>query len=253
MKHNYFQLFSILAWTDFKLRYHGSILGFLWALLKPILIFLILNFVFSNIFGRGDPYFSVRLLLGIVLWNFFAEGTMMGMISLHSKAAIITKVKFPLWIVVVASIANIMLTFLINLGIFSVFLIIAKGIPSLTQVAVFLYYVVLITMVIMSFSFITSTLFIKLRDLNQVWEVLLIAGFYACPIIYPISVIPRNVQWVIFLNPMTFVIQYSKLVLIEGKFQNLTLHIIYTLIVVAVFLFGIWVFSRNAKKVPEHL
>ena len=91
-KNNHLQLLWILAKTDFKLRYHGSILGYVWALLKPLLIFLILNFVFSNLFGRGIENYSLQLLTGIIMWNYFAEGTMVGLSSLLNKAGIITKI-----------------------------------------------------------------------------------------------------------------------------------------------------------------
>ena len=100
--------------TDFKLRYHGSVLGFIWVLLKPFLLFLILYIIFRYLFARGDIYFSLRLLLGLIIFSYFSEGTVHGLGALLSKANVILKVNFPRQIVVVASIINSLITLLIS-------------------------------------------------------------------------------------------------------------------------------------------
>lgn len=246
------QLFTTLALTDFKLRYNGSVLGFVWALLKPLLIFLIMNFVFSNIFGVGDPYFSIKLLTGIILWNFFSEGTMTGMSSLLSKANILSKVHVPYFLVVLSSIANALLTFLINLLILAGFFAASGVLPSWEAVLLFAFYCLLVFLVILAFSLFSSTLYLKFRDLNQIWEVLLTAGFYACPIIYPIDVIPVNLQWILLINPMTFIVQYSKLALLEGKIINLQQHLIYISVLLLALLISILIFRRNAKYTAQN-
>ena len=116
------ELIWILAKTDFKLRYNGSFLGFVWVLLKPLFTFLILNFVFSNIFGNTKEY-SLGLFVGLVLWNFFSEGTIIGMTSLINKAHILTKVALPKWILVLSSILNTLLNFSLTLIIVALFFI----------------------------------------------------------------------------------------------------------------------------------
>ncbi|MDD4351692.1 MAG: ABC transporter permease [Candidatus Gracilibacteria bacterium] len=252
-QNNYFQLFWTLALTDFKLRYNGSILGFLWALLKPLMIFLILNFVFSNIFAAGDPYFSLRLLIGIILWTFFSEGTSTGMTSLFSKAHIITKTYIPRWIIVLSSSANVLITFFINLLILAVFFVLAGVYPSPVALLMFAIYCILTFIVILAFSFLTSTLFLKFRDLNQIWEVMLTAGFYACPIIYPLDVIPVNLHWLLLLNPMTFIIQYSKIALVDNQFINPVQHGIYIVVALVSLFLGYAVFRANVKNAAENI
>jgi len=86
--------------TDFKVRYHGTIGGFVWALLKPVSMFLVLLAVFSFIFAPTDPYYRPNLILGLFLWEFFAEGTKVGLVSLFAKGYLLTKTRFPRWIVV---------------------------------------------------------------------------------------------------------------------------------------------------------
>src|ERR1035437_759325 len=121
---NYRELVLRLAKTDFKLRYHSSILGYVWAILKPLLMFTILNFVFSTLFhlgGINNPYYPLELLTGLLLFNFFAEGTMTGMMSLVSKAQLVTKIYVPRWTIVLGSTMNALFIFGMNLIVLAVF------------------------------------------------------------------------------------------------------------------------------------
>ena len=126
MKQNYRELVWLIAKTDFKLRYHGSILGYFWSLLKPLLLFLVLWFVFT-VFMRWDiPNFQLYLLLGIMLWNFFAEGTSAGVYALASKVSIIKKIYFPRILIVIASTITAFLSIFFNLIVFYIFILFFK-------------------------------------------------------------------------------------------------------------------------------
>lgn len=246
-----FELLWELAKTDFKIRYNGSILGYIWALLKPLLIFLILNFVFSNVFGRNIPHYSINLLTGIILWNYFSEGTMVGMTSLLSKANLITKVKVSKWTIVLASIINSTITFAINLVILLAFFIYFRISPSLISIGLALVFFILIYLLIVGFSLITAPLFLKYRDLNQVWEVLLTLGFYASPIIYPLSLIPVRYQPYLWINPMSYLIHYTKLALVDGQLISFDRMAILVIIIAIILVIGIIVFNKMHKKVAE--
>ena len=119
-------LLTQLALTDFKLRYNNSVLGYLWSLLNPLLIFSVYYLVFS-VFMRfeGVSHYQLYLLLGILLWNYFAESTLNGMASIQYKSSLISKINFPKWIIVVASNLTSVLTLVINILIFSVFFILS--------------------------------------------------------------------------------------------------------------------------------
>ena len=104
-----------LVRTDFKARYHGTTSGFVWALLKPATMFLVLVAVFSFVFA-SEPTYKLDLIIGLFLWDFFADATKTGMTSLSAKSFLLTKAKLPGWIVVVTSMANAVLT----LGVFAV-------------------------------------------------------------------------------------------------------------------------------------
>lgn len=247
------QLIWLLAKTDFKLRYQGSVLGFLWALLKPLFIFMILNLVFSHLFAGDVPHFSLQLLMGILMWGFFSEGTMAGMTSLQSKSHILSKLAFSRWVIVVAASLQALMTFAINLLILLGALLLFEVPLSVFQLIIFLGYLLLLYLIVLGFSFIAAPTFIRFRDLNQIWEVLLTGGFYAAPIIYPLAVIPDWLQPWLFLNPMTFLIEHSKAILFTADISRLDHHVLYLSLVILGFVFSLAFFEKVQARVVEYL
>lgn len=253
MKKQNFELIWQLAKTDFKIRYNGSVLGYLWALLKPLLIFLILNFVFSNVFGKNIPNYSINLLTGIILWSYFAEATTVGMTALLSKANLITKVKISKTAIVFASTINSTITFLINIVILVVFFVGYHVFPSVLGVLLFLVFLIILYALVLGLTFLTAPLFVKYRDLNQIWEVLMTLGFYASPIIYPLSLIPENYHNLLWINPMSYIINYSKLALINDQFIPMSRFGILLGVVLIILITGITVFSKMKSRVAENI
>ncbi|MDP3975496.1 MAG: ABC transporter permease [bacterium] len=243
----------VLARADFKLRYHGSVLGFFWALLKPLFIFLVLNLVFSHLFSSGVEYYSLQLLTGIMLWNFFAEGSMLGLTSFVGKAHILTKMSFPRWVVVVASCLQSLMSFAVNFFILVGALLLFGPTLALWQLLMLLAYSLLIFAVILAFSLLTSALFARYRDLNQIWEVLLTGGFFAAPVIYPMTILPESLRNWFYLNPMTFIIEHAKGVIFLAELSRPDHHLIYLGVVLVALLLGIWVFARFQGRAVEYL
>ena len=169
-----------LARTDFKARYQPTIGGFLWALMKPIAMFIVLNAVFSFIFG-SDPNYRLNLIAGLCLWDFFAESSRTGLMSLQTKGYLLNKAKFPTWILVVASISNAVTTLAVFCVIFVTYLSVTGHAPSIVALCLFFTYVLQFVLIVIGFSLATSVLFPRYRDLNQVWEVIVQAGFFSCP------------------------------------------------------------------------
>src|SRR2546422_3555692 len=131
-----------LVRTDFKVRYHGTIGGFVWALLKPLSMFAVLLAVFSFIFASTDPHYRLNLILGLFLWEFFAEGTKVGLVSLFAKGYLLTKTRFPRWIVVATSTSNAVVTLLIFTIAILLYLAWAGRVPSPLRLTLFLVYMV---------------------------------------------------------------------------------------------------------------
>lgn len=253
---NYKELVLSLAKTDFKLRYHGSTLGYLWAVLKPLLMFTVLNFVFSSIFNfknSGMPYYSLELLTALLMFQFFGEGTVNGMNSLVSKVQLVTKVYIPRWTIILGSTVNALFIFAMNLLVLAIFFAFYGLIPSISSILMFLFYSVLLYFLVLSFSFLTAPLYVRFRDLSMIWEVLLSVLMYASPIIYPLSMMPENIQKIMLLNPVAFIIHFSKRGLVEGYITNIW-NILYLVLGVAtIFAISLFVYKKSEKRVAEKI
>lgn len=240
-----------LAKTDFKVRYNGSVLGYLWALLRPLLIFLILNFIFSRVFGAGVNHYSLNLLTGLILWGYFTDSTKIGLTSLHTKSNLISKTNISRSAIVLASTVHTTITFTINLLILATFFVWFGVFPSLAALGIFAVYLTLFYFLILGFAFLTAPLYLKYRDLDQIWEVLLTLGFYAAPIIYPLSFIPAKYQFWLWLNPSSYLIHYGKLALVDN--QLITIPDLFKLILLIgiFFIAGLAVFNRYKDEIAE--
>lgn len=254
---NYKELIWALAKTDFKLRYHGSALGYLWALLKPLLTFTVLNFVFSSVFNPrntgGANTYSLELLVGLMMFYFFAEGTSASMSSLLSKSQLVTKIYVPRWTIIVASTINASLIFLMNLIVIALFFAIKGFLPTLPAVGMFLLFSVFIYVIVLSFGLITAPLYVKFRDLAMIWEVLLMIVMYASPIIYPLAILPAKYHPFILLNPFAFIVHFTKESLIHNHFAEPAQYAIFISIVLAFFALSIWSYRKLIPKVAENV
>ena len=250
---NYKELIWVLAKTDFRLRYHGSFFGYLWVVLKPLLTFAVLNFVFSFMFNSGDTY-SLQLLVGLIIYFFFAEGTSAGMTSLLSKAQLVTKIYVPRWTIIVASTVNATMVFLMNLVVIAFFFTIKGFVPSFVSVLIFFVFSIFTYILILSFSLITAPLYVKFRDLSMIWEVLLMVILYASPIIYPLSSLPTKYHVILLLNPLAFIINFTKEALIFNRFTIPPHYVaIFSVIVLAGFALGIFSYRKLIPNVAEEI
>ncbi|MEI6580865.1 MAG: ABC transporter permease [bacterium] len=251
---NYRELVIRLAKTDFKLRYHGSYLGYLWAILKPLLMFTVLNFVFSTLFhlgGISDPYYSLELLTGLLIFNFFAEGTTTGLTSLVSKAQLVTKIYVPRWTIVLGSTMNSLFVFGMNLIVLAFFFILYNKVPSFFGIVMFLIYAILLYVLIVAFSLLTAPFYVRFRDLSMIWEVLLSILMYAAPIVYPITLVPEKFRQIFLLNPLAFIINYSKQSLVFDQYTNFWHFLILFFSIVIVFVVSALIFRKSERKVAE--
>jgi ABC-type polysaccharide/polyol phosphate export permease len=241
-----------LVRTDFKARYHGTLSGFLWALLKPLTMFVVLTAVFSFVFTR-TPAYRMNLLIGLFLWEFFSEGTKIGLTSLHAKGFLLSKARFPSWVLVVASISNPLITIAVFSTAVTVFLSATGGALPPSLIVLFVLYVVAMGLIIIGISLAGSVLFLRYRDLNQVWEVVTQAGFFFCPIIYPLGVIPERFHFYLYLWPPTAIIEFSRAALIERQAPSLMGHVDLALVTFTTLGVGIWIYRHYARQAAEYV
>lgn len=257
-------LLNELSKTDFKLRYQGSILGYLWAIIRPFLMFGIMYLVFAKFLRFGDeiPHYPVYLLVGTVLWNFFIECTNQGIQSLLIRSDLMRKIAFPKWIIVLSATT----TALINLGINFVVIILFSffsGIaPSLGWLLV-PFLILELYLLSLGLALLLGSVNIKYRDVQSIWEVVVQALFYAVPIIYPIQMVATYSNFtahLLMLNPIAQVIQDVRSLLVTDAtltsweiLPHFLLNFIPLLLVGLVFIAGMFVFKHKSKYFAEEI
>jgi homopolymeric O-antigen transport system permease protein len=245
-----------LAWTlvqtDFKVRYHGSLGGFVWALLRPLTLFVVLLSVFSLIFSTTRDY-ALNLVIGVFIWEFFVEASKSGLGSLAAKAQLLTKVKIPAWIIVLTSSANALVTF----AIFTIMLLVwfaVAGRPIATlHLLLFMAYMLAFLAIILGFSLASSVLFLEYRDLNQVWDLIVQVGFFVAPIMYPLSILPERVHFYLYLWPPTAIIQFSRSVLVDNALPTGRAHVDLVLEAAVALAVGWLIFRSRVSRAAERL
>lgn len=259
-------LLKELTKTDFKLRYQGSVLGYLWALLRPLMMFAILYIVFAKLlkFGGDIPHYPVYLLTGTTLWSFFTECTNQGIQAIVQRGELLRKICFPKYIVVVSSTLTAVINLLINLVVVIIFALINGVTPSWTWLIVPIIVFELYTLSL-GISFLLGAINVKYRDITSIWDVLVQALFYAVPIIYPITMVAATSQTaakIILLNPIAQCIQDVRYLLITPETittwnfvgeQNFLWKMIPILIVIVVLVWGSWYFRKKSKKFAEEI
>ncbi len=253
-----------LAVTDFKLRFFGSVLGYLWQLMRPLLLFAVLYAVFSQIVVVPDEirYFPAALLLGIVIFMFFSEATSGSLTSLLLRENLVRKIDFPRLAVPLAVIMTALFNFVLALIPAFGFLFAAGGSVRASWLQLPLLVLGLVVLAT-GVGMILAPLFVRYRDVNPIWEIVLQLSFYASPIIYPIQLLAdRNetLAKLILFNPLAALIQQARHALIDpshpsaaaaiGGGERLLVPVAITL---ALFAWGYWLFDREAPRIAEQL
>jgi len=245
------QLIVQLALKDFKIRYTHSLLGYTWSVLNPLIFSVIYYLVFS-VFIRFDvPNYPGYLLLGLILWNFFSEGSSNGVGALLAHGGIITKVAMPRYVVVVAAILNALLTFAISLLILAGLLWVTGTAPH-TSLALFPVLLLDLVVLTLGFALLLSPLHVRFHDVGYLWGVAIQIGFWLTPIIYHDTMIPPRWQWLLTYNPMARIILYSRQVVIYGEWPQLVGVAKTSVAAVCVLLVGAIAFSRLQVRIVEH-
>ncbi|HRN97010.1 MAG TPA: ABC transporter permease [Candidatus Saccharibacteria bacterium] len=256
-------LFRELVITDFKIRYQGSALGYLWSLLRPLFMFGILYFVFVHFLriGAGVEYWPVAMLLGMVLWGFFSEVTSNGMNAIVSRGDVIRKINFPKYVIILASSASALINLLFNLIVIAVFMWVS-GVDLHPVALIAPFYVLELLIFGIGLAFLLSVLQVYFRDTAYIWEIISQALFYGSAVIYPVSVVIDQSAFlakVLLLNPVAQSIQDVRHVLISDV--NLTLTQLTSVwwmlvpagIVVVTFIFGAWLFKKHSPNFAENI
>jgi ABC-type polysaccharide/polyol phosphate export permease len=245
------RLMLLFALKDFKIRYTHSLLGYAWSVLNPLVFSVIYYLVFS-VFIRFDvPNYPGYLLLGIVLWSFFAEGSANGVGSLLARANILGKVNMPRYVIVFAAVLNALMTFAIGLVILGIVLAVTGTPPSWSLLAfpMLLADLVLITLGV---SLLLAPLHVRYHDVGYLWGIAVQIGFWLTPIIYDDKMIPARWHWLIVYNPLARIVLYSRQVVIYGSWPDWTGVAKTSLVAIVTLIAGWTAFQRLQVRVVEH-
>ena len=265
----FWQLTFNIAVMQWKVRFYGSALGYLWQLVRPLLLFLVLYVFFTKVAKVGATegpdyhYYGAQLLASIVLFTFFAESSVGAVQSVVNNEALVRKIQFPRLAIPLSVVLLAMFNLCLNLVVVLVFALIAGVRPMLTWLEVPL---ILATLVVLStgIAMLLSALFVYFRDVLPIWDVVSQVIFYASPVIIPIAVVQQHLSDALFhlymLNPLAVIFQEFRHAFINhatpsaadllGSYAELAEPLA---IVLVVFVLGFWVFNRIAPRVAEDL
>lgn len=259
-----------LVKTDFKLRYQGSMLGMVWSVLKPLMLFAVMYVVFVRFlrFGAGIPHFAVSLLLAQTLWSFFQESTSQGMRAIVDRGDLLRKINFPRYIVVISSTVSAFINLLISLVVVLIFMII-NGVEFRPTILLFPLIVIELYIFALAVAFLLSTLYVKFRDIGHIWDVVMQIWFYITPIIYPLSQIISMsgfglvvAKLMLIVNPMAQIIQDARYALVTTQTETIwntvgagtpLLKIIPIVLTLVLFAIGVVVFRKHSRTFAEDL
>lgn len=258
-----------IARNEFKLKFFGSALGYLWQVMKPLLLFAVL-YVFFVVIGHvgkgghpGEVNYGVQLLGSIVLFTFFAESTGGAVRSVVERENLVRKIQFPRLVIPISVVLLAFFNLILNLLVVLVFALIAGIHPMLSWLELPLILAMLIVFAT-GMAMLLSALFVRARDMQPIWEVFSQILFYASPVIIPITAVQAKVSQAVLhlymLNPLAVALQQFRHAVIThqtpsaasllGSSAALLAPIA---IVIGIFVLGFVVFNRTAPYVAENL
>ena len=248
----YSELIKNLVASDLKVKYQSSVLGFAWSMLNPLLMMLVLYAVFNNIFRFEQEHFALYLLIGIIAWRFLANGTMTAMSSIVGNTSLVTKIFIPREVLTFSVVMSAFISSILEFMVLVPLLIIFGASLSITMLLFPVIHVLYFGLVY-GISLILASLYVYYRDLNQIWDIVLQIGFYASPIIYPLSLVPDEYLFYYTLNPITRLMVMYRDVLLYDMMPTL-----YDLLLVVgsgliLLVIGTMVFRRLSPRFAEEV
>ena len=258
----FFDLLWLTARTEFRLGYHGTVLGFAWSFARPLLLFAILLAVFTQVFRLGSQVenYAPMLLLNILLFQFFSQATEQASTSVVRSESVVRKMQFPRLAIPLSVVLTNLLQLALSMVVVFGFILIYGVDPLWTWL---LFPVALLALIVLTTAtaMLLSTLYVWVRDIGIIWSVSATAFFYGAPILYPFDVAPEKFQDVIMLNPLTPIfLQIREWVFdpdasgaVEAADGSALLLVIPIGIAIAVCVAAPIVFARAAPRVAEEI
>ena len=256
------ELLYLIAATEFKKTYFGTVLGYVWSLARPLALFAVMVTVFTKVLHLGTiPHYPVFLLMNIVLFGFFQEATIMAVGSVVGQEAIVRKTQFPRLVIPLAVVVTSLFNLLLNLVVVVIFLL-AFGVTPMWTWLLLPVLLVMLLVLTTAVSMIVSSLYPRFRDVAIIWTVFSTALFYATPVLYSVQNLTghHTLRQIILLNPLAPIFELARKWMVQsnapgpvaaggGYVQLLAPIAIY----VAICVFAVWIFRREAPRIAEEL
>jgi ABC-2 type transport system permease protein len=256
----FWSLLWLTARMEFKLRYHGSLLGFAWTLLHPLLLFGVIYLFFSQVLkvGASIEHYPALLLFNIMLYTYFSQSTSISVTSLVSRERMLRTTEFPRIVIPLSGVLTSTLGLLFGLPVAFLFMLISGVEPMWTWLLTPVV-VLLIGLLTLGTTLILSTMYVTVRDISQIWGVAVRALFYGSPVLYVVSEIPESWRPFEYANPIAPILTQARVWLFDPTAPNameaggsLGLWPAAVLLCAIVFL-GFWLFIRRATRIAELL
>lgn len=240
-------LFEELIKRDFKKKYKRAVLGILWSMLSPLAMLLILSLIFGHFFGNRVQHYTIYLLAGQIIWGFFSDATNQGMSALYNNRGIFSKINIPKYLFVcsinISSLINFGLTFLLFL-IFSL----ADGIMPTLKYIFLLFPVICLMLLNFGACLFLSSMYIFFRDTQYLYRIFLQLLMYGSAIFYTIDIVPGELQFIFYLNPIFIYISYFREIVVFDNiptFEIQLLAIFYAILCLGI---GIYTYCKSQNK-----
>jgi ABC-2 type transport system permease protein len=252
-----FELLYLIASTEFKRTYFGTVLGYLWSLCRPLLLFAVLLVVFTHVvkLGASVPHYAVLLLLNIVVFSFFQEATMVAVGSVVNQEAVVRKTQFPRLVIPLAVVLTAVFNLALNLFVAFVF-ILGFGVGPRWTWLLFGGVLAALFVLTTAVAMILSSLYPRFRDIGIIWTVFATALFYATPVLYPLSKLSGTLGEVAAMNPLAPLFELTRRWVIDptAPVEGGALRVVVPIaIFVAVCALAVWVFRREVPRIAEAL
>jgi ABC-2 type transport system permease protein len=261
-RRRFFDLLWLMAVTEFKRTYFGTVLGYVWSLVRPLMLFAVLLFVFTKIFRIGSevPNYPVLLLLGIVLYTFFQESTLNSVGSVVAQEGVVRKTQFPRLVIPISTVLTAAFNLCLNLIVVFVF-ILAWGVDPTWTWLLFPVALALLFVFAAAVSMMLSVLYVRFRDVLIIWTVLVQVLFYLTPVLYPIEILKNETyEQLLMINPLAPIFEQVRVWVLDPNAPTAVEAAggaLGLLPATALFLgtcaFGVWVFRREAPRIAEEL
>jgi len=260
----FFDLLWLMSVTEFKRVYFGTILGYLWSLIRPLMLFGVLLFVFTNVFKIGSEkveHYPVMLLLGIVLYSFFQESTSNAVTSVVTQEGVVRKTQFPRLVIPLATIVTGALNLCLNLIVVFAF-VAAFGVDPAWSWLLFPVALVALFVFTGAVGMALSVLYVRFRDVAIIWAVVSQVLLYMTPILYPVDAFESATkEHLLMINPLAVIFAQIRIwVLHESEAPSVLestggwLGLLPAVVIfVGACVYGVWIFKREAPRIAEAL